>query len=178
MGYYSYNELYHHGIKGQKWGVRRFQNEDGSRTSAGLKRYKEWKNDRREKKREKEERINKRAKLIESHHIEWVNDSKKTWKKAAKLMENKGMSEVEAVAKVRHNQRVAKWRNAALIGLAYIGYQNVKNDIYENPQKYKKAIYNFKKAVRYGAENVSMSAAGRTTSAKVGEQVIKAFVED
>ena len=33
------NELYHHGIKGQKWGVRRFQNEDGTLTSAGKKRY-------------------------------------------------------------------------------------------------------------------------------------------
>ena len=32
-------ELYHHGIKGQKWGVRRFQNEDGSYTQAGRERY-------------------------------------------------------------------------------------------------------------------------------------------
>ena len=31
--------LAHHGIKGMKWGVRRFQNEDGSLTSAGKKRY-------------------------------------------------------------------------------------------------------------------------------------------
>jgi len=31
--------LMHHGIKGQKWGVRRFQNEDGSLTGAGKKRY-------------------------------------------------------------------------------------------------------------------------------------------
>lgn len=30
------NYLVHHGIKGQKWGIRRFQNLDGSRTSAGL----------------------------------------------------------------------------------------------------------------------------------------------
>ena len=36
--YYS-NELYHHGIKGQKWGVRRFQNADGSLTSSGKARY-------------------------------------------------------------------------------------------------------------------------------------------
>lgn len=30
--------LIHHGIKGQRWGVRRFQNEDGSLTSAGKKK--------------------------------------------------------------------------------------------------------------------------------------------
>lgn len=33
------DELYHHGIKGQKWGVRRFQNKDGSLTKEGRKRY-------------------------------------------------------------------------------------------------------------------------------------------
>lgn len=32
------SELYHYGIKGQKWGVRRYQNEDGSYTREGLKR--------------------------------------------------------------------------------------------------------------------------------------------
>ncbi len=31
--------LVHHGIKGQKWGVRRYQNEDGSLTAAGKKKY-------------------------------------------------------------------------------------------------------------------------------------------
>lgn len=32
------NELYHYGIKGQKWGVRRYQNKNGSLTPAGKKR--------------------------------------------------------------------------------------------------------------------------------------------
>lgn len=33
------DELYHHGIKGQKWGIRRYQNPDGTLTSAGKQRY-------------------------------------------------------------------------------------------------------------------------------------------
>ena len=31
--------LEHHGILGQKWGVRRFQNTDGTLTTAGKERY-------------------------------------------------------------------------------------------------------------------------------------------
>lgn len=33
------NYLIHHGTKGMKWGVRRYQNKDGSLTAAGKKRY-------------------------------------------------------------------------------------------------------------------------------------------
>ena len=37
MGNYN-GELYHYGIKGMRWGVRRYQNKDGSLTPAGKKR--------------------------------------------------------------------------------------------------------------------------------------------
>lgn len=44
MNLYGYeilreDDLMHHGIKGQTWGVRRYQNEDGTWTAAGKKRY-------------------------------------------------------------------------------------------------------------------------------------------
>lgn len=35
----SNRELYHYNIKGAKWGVRRYQNKDGSLTEAGKRRY-------------------------------------------------------------------------------------------------------------------------------------------
>ena len=39
MWEYNYtNELYHYGIRGMKWGVRRYQNKDGSYTNTGKKR--------------------------------------------------------------------------------------------------------------------------------------------
>ena len=53
MNYYGYllisdSDLTHHGIKGQKWGVRRFQNKDGSLTNKGKSRYSKGKEIARE----------------------------------------------------------------------------------------------------------------------------------
>lgn len=39
MGLYEQHYLKHYGVKGMKWGVRRYQNEDGTLTAAGKERY-------------------------------------------------------------------------------------------------------------------------------------------
>lgn len=46
------NNLQHHGIKGQRWGVRRFQNPDGSLTNAGKKREKSANNVEKDERKE------------------------------------------------------------------------------------------------------------------------------
>ena len=68
------DELYHHGIKGQRWGVRRFQNADGSLKPAGEKRYgsgtkKDYKNDKRESRKKF---IDDLGKLKDKNDIEAV----------------------------------------------------------------------------------------------------------
>ncbi len=73
-------ELYHHGIKGQKWGVRRYQNEDGTLTNAGRRRYYnemarlvdqanrlEKASKKYDKRREKFEKISRKPTLTDVH---------------------------------------------------------------------------------------------------------------
>ena len=65
------DELYHHGVKGQKWGIRRFQNPDGTLTAEGKARYGEGENgiknfyaDRQNQKRMRIEKTKKVAKAV------------------------------------------------------------------------------------------------------------------
>lgn len=57
----EYNELYHYGIKGQKWGIRRFQKKDGSLTAAGKKRYDDDSPDAQAARSERNKKIAKRV---------------------------------------------------------------------------------------------------------------------
>ena len=52
--------LFHHCIKGMKWGVRLFKNKDGSRTAAGKKREKTISADEQERSNRKSEVKNRR----------------------------------------------------------------------------------------------------------------------
>ena len=67
----SSEKLYHHGIKGQRWGVRRFQNKDGSLTSEGEKRYSKGQEKVNDKKDSKE-RARKATKFTKDFTLSMV----------------------------------------------------------------------------------------------------------
>lgn len=61
---FSSNYLEHHGIKGMKWGVRRFQNKDGSLTSVGKSRLKTVRKDRKESEYDHAQKVNQTTERI------------------------------------------------------------------------------------------------------------------
>lgn len=80
--------LAHHGIKGQRWGVRRFQNPDGSLTEAGRRRYgdtfEKAANKAREfKKLSDQERKKFESQLAKRKSSSVVSNADNEWKKVA-----------------------------------------------------------------------------------------------
>lgn len=80
---HSDDELHHHGIKGMHWGVRRYQNEDGSLTEAGKRRIKRLDNTMAKYAK----RIEKRSNRIRNRE-ESFNNSKRKQKLLIKKAKN------------------------------------------------------------------------------------------
>ena len=117
--------LMHHGIKGQKWGIRRFQNTDGTYTAEGKLRRKEenysesgrkTKTSRKErrqmttaelKKRKERLELEKKVKELEkdvnSTGVSWVNDALKSIGKKTLVQVGTGVAVTVAIAWLSNN---------------------------------------------------------------------------
>lgn len=86
MDYLEIRALYHHGIKGQKWGIRRYQNEDGSLTPEGKKRLQDITNDLGRYQEHQYNDITSRVINGEPLPKKYVRESEKAWKRTRRFL--------------------------------------------------------------------------------------------
>lgn len=142
---YTWNDgtgvLMHHGIKGQKWGIRRYQNFDGSYTKAGLERY--YKSVDRYNKRKEAYKAIKNDSSKSNYEKQYakanVKEAKRQMKKDYKHLAldkkaDKGKILYKEGKRITKNWRIvsgiAKAASAASIGAEYarkMGYLSTKD---------------------------------------------------
>lgn len=180
MGYYdnytkSEEYLEHHGILGQKWGVRRFQEADGTLTEEGKSRYKSYKHDYKDVKK-----ISRQ-----------LSASKKAMKERAKMQEGdyKNFKNAEKELEKVNNKFYAPWKqkqrredlqnatnkvnSAAEIWEKTKGEYNRAERIYDKNVKDLIAVTNRMKK-EYGDTTVKEI---KTKDVKMGEDLIKTVVK-
>lgn len=107
------SKLYHHGIKGLRWGVRRYQREDGTRTSTGKRRTRLSGYDSSAKKaaiKEYSEKFNKASHASDIADKKWTEvkaEYKALGKTRVTRMLNAARSKTDAAKKYNKDYNVA-----------------------------------------------------------------------
>lgn len=171
---YEYNQekpdiesaLAHFGIKGQKWGVRRYQNPDGTYTDAGRKRY-GFKSRRKKEKtyKSKEEAIEARdLKYINKHKSEYstkeLNDLMNRINTEQRLsdmanQDNKFKKNIKKITKSNAFKTAATISIAALLitGHNFFEWLNASDNEILNPEL-KNSTFNFGKELKKTAKSI------------------------
>lgn len=146
------NSLTHHGILNQRWGVRRFQNPDGSLTPEGKLRY--ARSQRRDEiRRIKEQRRNETRQFKE----EIARDRQRL--KEAKFVEKQQRRNAKAAAKAQkeHEREIAE----------------AKREIERNAKKERKAIAKQRAALRALEKEQRREQKRQEAARKVAEKIVR-----
>ena len=150
--YENNNELYHHGVKGQKWGVRRYQNPDGTLTAKGKARLntykeKEWK------------KVNKnRAKALSANDADTMRQIKNRQSKIRNVVDQDHKKNDRAI---ESNNKFTKSVETAYKDIN----TSLKNLTYSQMMSEKKAV----RLVKTGASAVGAILGGAAAAITVAE---------
>lgn len=162
-------ELQHHGVKGMKWGVRRYQNKDGTRTEAGKKRYRDMSD---EEKSAKSKRVAKQvatALVMTASVGVAVAAYRKNPKAVNAVLSKVGKSTVAGAKKA--GEAGKKFIKEAPSKAADAGKRYAKEALDSAKQGVKEGIKNApKKATEAVVTGVTMMAAKRILDSVVGKE--------
>lgn len=172
--------IIHHGIKGQRWGVRRYQNEDGSLTSAGEQRYSSKKANKLAARADRTREKIERGGILKAHRIKKYHDLMRRAETAEAVSKEKSLfgkgKQLFGDASMERRYRHEGSKERELSDNSRMGiskqYHKVKGYNMEQYSKYYDRRAKVKTSTKVGADFVANALTGYSAK-EIGGSMVK-----